>query len=54
MERLIVEGKVERKHPRGRSPTKWVDQVNRIMNKSFHKAEQLAQEREIWQELIRV
>jgi len=53
MERLIVEGKVERKHPRGRSPTKW-DQVNRIMNKSFHEAEQLAQEREIWQELIRI
>lgn len=33
MEKLIIEGKVEGKLPRGRPPTRWVDQVEQLLNK---------------------
>ncbi|CAG9840589.1 unnamed protein product [Diabrotica balteata] len=53
MEKLIVEGRVEGKRPTERSPSRWVDQTKILINQELHEAEQLAQNREGWREIVR-
>lgn len=48
MERLVVEGKIEGKRTRGRSPLRWSDQIKSITGYSLSEAAQHAQEREEW------
>lgn len=33
LEKLVVQGKIEGKYPRGRSPTRWIDQIKSITEK---------------------
>lgn len=49
---LIVEGKVEGKRPRGRSPKRWVDQTKDLIGQSLHQTVNMAQNRMEWQNTI--
>ncbi|CAG9832941.1 unnamed protein product, partial [Diabrotica balteata] len=53
MEKLILEGIVEGKRSRGRSPSRWVDQTKTLINQGLHEAEQLVQDREGWREILK-
>ncbi|CAG9827019.1 unnamed protein product [Diabrotica balteata] len=50
MELLVVEGKVEGRRPRGRSPIRWVDQMKSLVGKSLHEAVHTAQDRSQWRQ----
>ena len=52
MEKIIVDGIVDGKRPRGRSPTRWIDQLKPLIHKSLHEAEQVAQDRDAWKRLM--
>ncbi|CAG9832473.1 unnamed protein product [Diabrotica balteata] len=51
--RLIVEGRVKGKRPRQRYPNRWVDQTLILINQGLYEAEQLAQDREGWREIVK-
>lgn len=53
LEKLIVEGKINGKRPRGRSPTRWVDQTKDMIGHGLHEASLAAQDREGWRTTIR-
>ncbi|CAG9827494.1 unnamed protein product [Diabrotica balteata] len=53
MKKLIVEGRVEGKRPRGRSSSRWVDQTKTLINQGLHEAEQLARDREGWRGILK-
>lgn len=52
LERLIVTGNVEGRRPRGRSPTRWADQIRVAIGTSFCGAIRRAEDREQWKELV--
>lgn len=52
LERLIVQGKVEGKRPRGRSPTRWIDQIKEITGKSLQTNIRAAEDRQQWRRSI--
>lgn len=52
MENLVVEGKVEGKRPRGRSPKRWTDRLKEMTGHSMHEAIHLAQDRNAWNQQI--
>jgi len=49
---LIIEGKVEGKHPRGRSPKRWMDHMKDLIGQGLHQAVNMAQNRTEWQNTI--
>lgn len=50
---LIVEGKVEGKRPRGRSPKRWVDQTKDLIGQGLHETVSMAQNRADWHNTIK-
>lgn len=52
MEKLIIEGKIEGKRPRGRSPSRWIDQLKTLAGENMHEAVHHAQDRESWKQLV--
>lgn len=48
LEKLIDEGKINGKHPRGRAPTRWEDQVRKSTRRSLHEVSLAGQDRERW------
>lgn len=52
MEKLIIEGKVNGRRPRGRSPSRWVDQMKNLIGESLKDAIHHAQDREAWRQTI--
>ncbi|CAH2266806.1 jg7989 [Pararge aegeria aegeria] len=52
IEKLIVVGNVEGKRPRGRSPTRWSDQLRETGARTFYNAIQLAKDRTRWREIL--
>lgn len=54
MERLIVEGKVEGRRSRGRSPSRWSDQIKNITGLSLPEASHTAQDRDKWSMKIKI
>ena len=53
IERLMVEGKVEGRRSRGRSPKRWVDQVKTLVGHNLPEASHMAQCRTTWSEEVR-
>lgn len=52
LEKLIVQGKIEGKRPRGRSPTRYVDQVSGATGTSVYDCIRTAENREDWRTQI--
>lgn len=52
MERLMVDGKVEGRRGRGRSPTRWCDQLKPLIGTTLSEALHLAEDREVWRDNI--
>ena len=52
IERLVVQGHVEGRRPRGRSPTRWTDQIKSITGKSFQECTRAAMDRREWQRTV--
>ncbi|CAH2244605.1 jg11719 [Pararge aegeria aegeria] len=52
IEKLIVVGNVEGKRPRGRSPTRWSDQLRETGARTFYNAIQMAKDRTRWREIL--
>lgn len=50
MEKLIIQGKVPGRRPRGRSPSRWIDQLSKITHKPLHTLVHEAQDRELWRQ----
>jgi len=48
-----VEGKINGKRPRGRSPTRWVDKTKEIIGHGLQEASLAAQDRAGWRNTIR-
>lgn len=53
MEKLIIEGKVEGRRPRGRSPSRWVDQLKHLTGETLQQAIHHAQDRDSWQMVVK-
>jgi len=53
VERLIVQGKIEGTRPRGRSPTRWTDQVRAALDGPLHECTRKAAVREKWQRIVK-
>lgn len=52
MERLVIQGKVEGTRSRGRSPTRWTDQIKSATNSSLQDCTKKAKDRNKWREII--
>ena len=52
-EQLMVEGKVEGRRSRGRSPSRWVDQLKPLLGVSLPQAVHMAEDRVAWREQAR-
>lgn len=53
LEQLMVTGKVDGKRPRGRSPTRWTDQIRTNLDTNLHDALHAAKERNKWRDTIK-
>ncbi|XP_077255535.1 uncharacterized protein LOC143893712 [Temnothorax americanus] len=53
LEKLMVTGKMEGKRPRGRSPTRWADQIRTTLDTTMHEALHTAQDRVSWRNVVR-
>ncbi|XP_071582447.1 uncharacterized protein [Temnothorax nylanderi] len=53
LEKLIVQGKVEGKRPRGRSPSRWLDQIKDITGQPLQKNLREAEDRHCWRTVVR-
>ncbi|XP_071554988.1 uncharacterized protein [Temnothorax nylanderi] len=53
LEKLIVQGKVEGKRPRGRSPSRWLDQIKDITGQPLQKNLREAEDRHCWKTVVR-
>ena len=51
LERLIVSGNTEGRRSRGRSPTRWTDQIQKATGTSFYNSVNIAQDRCQWREI---
>ena len=54
LSKTILEGKVQGKRPRGRPRTTWFDNIKKWTNMRIYIAVQLAQQRNIWKEMVRL
>lgn len=52
LERLIIQGKMEGKRPRGRSPRRWTDQVKELSKRPLAECSRIAKNREEWREVV--
>jgi len=52
LEKLIVEGKINGKQPRGRSPTRWVDQTKGIIGHGLQEASLATEKQNIFQQIF--
>lgn len=52
MERLCIQGKVDGRRRRGRSPNKYIDQVKTLANRSMADVMRSADDREEWRTLV--
>jgi len=52
LEKLVVQGKVERKRPRGRSPTRWIDQI-KTSEKPLQTSLREAEDRSGWRRVVK-
>lgn len=53
MELLVVEGKVEGRRPRGRSPTRWTDLIREMTGTGVQDAVHAANDRQAWRNIVR-
>lgn len=53
VERLMVQGTVDGNRARGRSPTRWADQVKNMLANPLHVCTRKAAAREEWRRLVR-
>ena len=53
MERLVVQGKVEGKRSRGRSPTRWTDLIKSVTHSSINDNSQAAKHRATWRRITK-
>lgn len=53
LDRLIVQGKLEGRRPRGRSPKRWADQIKDLTNTSIIEATRDATNRDRWRDIVR-
>lgn len=53
MERLVVQGKVEGKRARGRSPTRWTDLIRSLTHCTMNENARSAKHRETWRRIAR-
>ncbi|KAJ8709300.1 hypothetical protein PYW07_001902 [Mythimna separata] len=53
MERLVVQGKVEGKRSRGRSPTRWIDLIKSVTHCSIYQNSHAAKHRAAWRRIAR-
>ena len=51
LEKLIVQGKVEGKRKRGRSPSRWIDQVEECAGQSLGAVIRIAEDRDAWRNI---
>ncbi|CAH2266807.1 jg7990 [Pararge aegeria aegeria] len=51
MERLVVQGKVEGKRSRGRSPTRWTDIIKATTQTSIVQCSRNAEDRDKWRRI---
>ncbi|KPJ02584.1 hypothetical protein RR46_09787 [Papilio xuthus] len=49
---MVVVGKIEGKRSRGRSPTRWSDQVQTILGLNITTALRQAEDRTAWRQLV--
>lgn len=52
LEKLIVQGKVEGRRPRGRSPLRWLDQVKEFTGHTLQSNLRAAEDRQQWKNTI--
>lgn len=53
IERLVVQGRVEGRRPRGRSPTRWTDSIKKITQNSMAECSRNAMNRQKWKTIAR-
>ncbi|KAJ0184104.1 hypothetical protein K1T71_000527 [Dendrolimus kikuchii] len=54
VERLVVQGKMDGKRARRRSPMRWTDQVKTALNGPLHECTRKATVREIWRRIVKL
>ncbi|XP_028035907.1 uncharacterized protein LOC114247215 [Bombyx mandarina] len=52
LEKLIVTGTVDGKRPRGRSPTRWSDQIRTALDSTFHNALHTDRDKNGWRKIV--
>jgi len=52
LEKLVVQGKVEGKRSRGRSPKRWLDQIEEVTNRKLERLVRDAEDREEWRSTV--
>ncbi|KAI5646582.1 hypothetical protein NE865_01515 [Phthorimaea operculella] len=52
LEQLMITGKVDGKRPRGRSPTRWSDQIRSALDTKLHVALHAAKDRQRWKSIV--
>lgn len=50
LERLIVQGVIEGKRPRGRSPSSYIDQIKRLTGSAIYECTHNAMDRDLWRD----
>lgn len=53
MEKLVVQGKIEGKHRRGRSPTRWIDTIENLLDAEIKQAVRQTFDRTSWRDTVR-
>jgi hypothetical protein len=52
LEKMMIEGKIEGKRSRGRTPMRWIDQIKTITGYPLEEAIRSAENRELWKEIV--
>lgn len=52
LEKLVIEGKIEEKRSRRRTPMRWIDQIKAITGYPLGEAIRSAENREIWKGIV--
>jgi len=52
LEKLIIEGKIEGKRSRGRTPMRWIDQIKTVTGYPLEEAIRSGENRELWKEIV--
>lgn len=53
LEKLVIQGKMEGKRPRGRSPMRWTDTIKATTNSTITQATRESRNRERWRDIVR-